>query len=67
MRQRSAAQSHAINPATSGGHPAMLAGVEEVEVVVAQLGAPARGPLRNRSIRGSQAARKATLGRVSLH
>jgi len=32
---RSAAQSHAINPATSGGHPAIIPDVEEVEVVVA--------------------------------
>src|ERR1039457_3611390 len=32
---RSAAQSHAINPATFGGHPAILAGVEEVKIVVA--------------------------------
>jgi aminoglycoside phosphotransferase len=36
-RQQSseAAQPHAINPATIGGHPAMMADVEEVEVVVA--------------------------------
>ena len=34
-RTRSAAQSHAINPATFGGHPATMADVEEVEVVVA--------------------------------
>jgi hypothetical protein len=26
---------HAINPATTGGHPVMMADVEEVEVVVA--------------------------------
>src|SRR6266571_1043040 len=32
---RSAAQSHAINPVTIGGHPPIMAGVEEVEVVVA--------------------------------
>jgi hypothetical protein len=30
-----AAQSHAINPVTSVGHPAMMADVREVEVVVA--------------------------------
>src|ERR1700756_473643 len=32
---RSAGQSHAITPATIGGHPATMADVEEVEVVVA--------------------------------
>ena len=32
---RSAAQSRAINPATSGGHPPILADVEEVKIVVA--------------------------------
>src|SRR5436305_9481667 len=34
-RTRSAAQSHAINPATTDGHPAIMADVAEVQVVVA--------------------------------